>query len=225
MNFNSDSYQTNFNESQKFTRISSNSHLKYDSNRYQTNFDKSPNQVLQKRIGHYAEKVIKPSSQILYYSGNPLRISKEKSKIRDTEADSKYIVANKGSISHKLERLTSLTRTSKLQTARRNVIRNDEATKKYNKNSTNISQRFLKSALRKRKLKNSKNKTYKKKTLEVDDANSDKVFEFETTISVSLDTGGYMMTIILISQIIIFGMVLYSRSLNEQQATSETHNF
>ena len=53
MNFNSDSYQTNFNESQKFTRISSNSHLKYDSIRYQTNFDKSPNQVLQKRIGHY----------------------------------------------------------------------------------------------------------------------------------------------------------------------------
>ena len=44
---------------------------------------------------------------------------------------------------------------------------------------------------------------------------NDKVFEFETTISVSLDTNGYMMTIILISQIIIFGMVLYSRSVNE----------
>ena len=42
------------------------------------------------------------------------------------------------------------------------------------------------------------------------------VFEFETKISVSLDSSGYLMTIIFISQIIIFGMVLYSRSLHQQ---------
>ena len=41
------------------------------------------------------------------------------------------------------------------------------------------------------------------------------VFEFETKVSVSLDSNGYLMTIILISQIIIFGMVLYSRSLHD----------
>lgn len=43
----------------------------------------------------------------------------------------------------------------------------------------------------------------------------DPVFEFETKVSVSLDSNGYLMTIILISQIIIFGMVLYSRSLHD----------
>ena len=46
------------------------------------------------------------------------------------------------------------------------------------------------------------------------------VFEFETNISVSLDSNGYLLTIILISQIIIFGMVLYSRSLNDKSNNS-----
>ena len=46
---------------------------------------------------------------------------------------------------------------------------------------------------------------------------SEAVFEFETTVSVSLDSGGYLMTIILISQIIVFGMFLYSRTLKEHQ--------
>ena len=45
----------------------------------------------------------------------------------------------------------------------------------------------------------------------------DPVFEFETKVSVSLDSNGYLMTIILISQIIIFGMVLYSRSLHDNK--------
>lgn len=43
------------------------------------------------------------------------------------------------------------------------------------------------------------------------------VFEFETTVSVSLDSGGYLMTIILISQIIVFGMFLYNRALSEHK--------
>ena len=54
----------------------------------------------------------------------------------------------------------------------------------------------------------------KKEKIPSPDGN-DPVFEFETKVSVSLDSNGYLMTIILISQIFIFGMVLYSRSLNE----------
>ena len=48
----------------------------------------------------------------------------------------------------------------------------------------------------------------------------DPVFEFETKVSVSLDSKGYLMTIILISQIIIFGMVLYSRSLHDAKSNA-----
>ena len=48
-----------------------------------------------------------------------------------------------------------------------------------------------------------------------------KVFEFETTISVSLDSGGYLMTIILISQLLVFGMFLYSRTVTDQKAEQE----
>ena len=46
------------------------------------------------------------------------------------------------------------------------------------------------------------------------------VFEFETRVAVSLDSSGYLMTIIFISQIIIFGMALYSRSLHSEARTS-----
>ena len=56
---------------------------------------------------------------------------------------------------------------------------------------------------------------YRSKSLKKVD-NSNPVFEFETNISVSLDSNGYLLTIILISQIIIFGMVLYSRSLHDK---------
>ena len=42
------------------------------------------------------------------------------------------------------------------------------------------------------------------------------VFEFETRVAVSLDSSGYLMTIIFISQIIILGMALYSRSLHSE---------
>ena len=48
------------------------------------------------------------------------------------------------------------------------------------------------------------------------------VFEFETKVSVSLDSNGYLMTIILISQIIIFGMVLYSRSLHDAKSNASS---
>ena len=47
---------------------------------------------------------------------------------------------------------------------------------------------------------------------------SEAVFEFESTISVSLDSGGYLMTIILLTQVVVFGMFLYARTLNEQDA-------
>ena len=50
----------------------------------------------------------------------------------------------------------------------------------------------------------------------------DPVFEFETKVSVSLDSNGYLMTIILISQIIIFGMVLYSRSLHDAKSNASS---
>ena len=50
------------------------------------------------------------------------------------------------------------------------------------------------------------------------DEESEAVFEFESKISVSLDSGGYLMTVILLSQIIVFGMFLYARTLNEQEA-------
>ena len=46
------------------------------------------------------------------------------------------------------------------------------------------------------------------------------VFEFETRVAVSLDSSGYLMTIIFISQIIIFGMALYSRSLHSEARNS-----
>lgn len=191
----------------KFKKSSKSSKDNHNSDNYQTNFHESKNNVLLKRMGQYAEKIIKPSQNNFYYSGNPLRRSQIKSKFRDNEADNKNSVS-KGSISHKLERLTS-----NIPPTRKNVItNNNKSTKKYS-NKSSFSKTLLKSALRKRKLK-SKSKSYSKKTSN-NDASLDKVFEFETTISVSLDTSGYMMTIILISQIIIFGMVLYSRSLNE----------
>ena len=42
------------------------------------------------------------------------------------------------------------------------------------------------------------------------------VFEFETNISISLDGTGYALTLLLVSQIIIFGMVIFAGVFNEE---------
>ena len=83
------------------------------------------------------------------------------------------------------------------------VSSRNNALKTTKKNKPNIlKRRYLKIQKEDRKIVQSQDK-------------ENPVFEFETKVSVSLDSNGYLMTIILISQIIIFGMVLYSRSLHD----------
>ena len=78
-----------------------------------------------------------------------------------------------------------------------------------------------KSGLRKRKGESGQESPQQFYVFRKSEEKTSKVFEFETTISVSLDSGGYLMTIILLSQLIVFGMFLYSRTVTDQKAELE----
>ena len=87
--------------------------------------------------------------------------------------------------------------------------------------SQQIFNALQKSGLRKRKGESGQESPQQIYVFRKSEEKTSKVFEFETTISVSLDSGGYLMTIILLSQLIVFGMFLYSRTVTDQKAELE----